>query len=378
MAISWEVKKRYNNARLGRLQTRRGVIETPAFMPVGTQATVKGMTPEELEGMGVQIILSNTYHLYLRPGTEVLERAGGLHNFMHWGYPILTDSGGFQVFSLSSLNVVKEEGVTFRSHIDGSTHYFSPEKAIEVQNCLGSDIIMPLDHVISSTTDVDVARRAMERSVRWAERSKIFHRRTMEQALFAIIQGGTYENLRKECCCKLVEMDFPGYAIGGLSVGESKEEMYRVLNTTVPQLPEDKPRYLMGVGSPDALLEGVCRGIDLFDSVLPTRIARNGRVMVSEGYLSLRNAKYATDDRPIDENCNCYSCQHYSRAYIRHLLKANEILALRLTTYHNLFFLTNFMRQIRKALETGTFKHFYSEFWSSFGRGHENNLKESE
>ncbi len=378
MAISWKLKKRCDGARLGLLQTQRGMVETPAFMPVGTQATVKSMTPEELEEMGVQIILSNTYHLYLRPGTDVLDAAGGLHNFMHWNHPILTDSGGFQVFSLSSMNMVTEEGVSFRSHIDGSTHFFSPEKAIEVQNCLGSDIIMPLDHVIGSTSERAVAREAMYRSVRWAERCLKYHRNVEKQALFAIIQGGIFEELRQESCRKLVEMDFPGYAVGGLSVGESKEVMYRVLEATVPELPEEKPRYLMGVGSPDALLEGVCRGIDLFDSVLPTRIARNGRVMVAEGYLTLRNAEFAKDNSPIDENCGCYSCRHYSRAYIRHLLKAKEILGLRLTTYHNLFFLTAFMGRIRQALASGTLKHFYSDFWSRFNGDPEYNQKESE
>ncbi len=366
MAISWKMKTCSSGARLGQLQTGRGVVETPAFMPVGTQATVKGMTPEELEEIGFQIILSNTYHLYLRPGKEVLNAAGGLHKFMHWNHPILTDSGGFQVFSLSPMNSVTEEGVTFRSHIDGSTHFFSPEKAIDVQNHLGADIIMPLDHVIGSNATLDESRAAMERSVRWAYRCQKYHQNISEQALFAIVQGGIYEELRQESSRELIDLDFPGYAVGGLSVGETKEEMYRILKITVPLLPEDKPRYLMGIGSPDALLEGVNRGIDLFDSVLPTRIARNGRVMVPEGYLSLRNAKFAMDNMPIDEKCSCYSCQHYSRAYIRHLLIANEILALRLTTYHNLFFLANFMRQIRQALEVGTFEHFYSEFWSRF------------
>lgn len=378
MAISWKMKTCSNGARLGQLQTRRGVVETPAFMPVGTQATVKSMTPEELEEIGFQIILSNTYHLYLRPGKEVVDAAGGLHKFMHWNHPILTDSGGFQVFSLSSMNSVTEEGVTFRSHIDGSTHFFSPEKAIDVQNCLGADIIMPLDHVIGSNADVDESRAAMERSVRWAYRCQEHHQKINEQALFAIVQGGIFEELRQESCRELIDLDFPGYAVGGLSVGESKAEMYRILKTTVPLLPEDKPRYLMGVGSPDALLEGVCRGIDLFDSVLPTRTARNGRVMVSEGYLSLRNAKFAMDNMPIDENCGCYSCRHYSRAYIRHLLIANEILALRLTTYHNLFFLANFMSQIRQALEEGTFELFYDDFWSRFKEGRNKYVKESE
>ncbi|NLB17626.1 MAG: tRNA guanosine(34) transglycosylase Tgt [Syntrophomonadaceae bacterium] len=366
MAINFTVTARYGRARAGEIKTRRGLIQTPSFMPVGTQATVKAMTPEELEEMDVEIILSNTYHLYLRPGTDVIAQAGGLHRLMHWQRPILTDSGGFQVFSLSAFRDIDEEGVTFRSHLDGSTHFFSPEKAVEVQNILGSDIIMPLDHVVSYPATFEETRQAMERTIRWAGRSKDCHKNTGTQALFAIVQGGTFDNLREKCCRELVGMDFPGYALGGLSVGEPKEMMYHLLDVSIPLLPENKPRYLMGVGSADALLEGVLRGVDIFDCVLPTRIARNGRVMVPQGYLTLRNAEFARDMRPIDPECTCYVCQNYSRAYIRHLLKANEILGLRLTTYHNLYFLKDFMTKIRYAIIEDTFTQFYEEFWAQF------------
>jgi queuine tRNA-ribosyltransferase len=366
MAITLTIAAKSGRARAGEIKTPHGLIRTPAFMPVGTQATVKAMTPEELEEIGIDIILSNTYHLYLRPGADVIAQAGGLHRFMHWQGPILTDSGGFQVFSLSALRDVREEGVTFRSHHDGSTHFFSPEKAVEVQNALGSDIIMPLDHVVPYPSAYEETRKAMERTVRWAARSKDAHQNTKNQALFAIVQGGTYDDLREECCRELVGMDFPGYALGGLSVGEPKETMYRLLDVSLPLLPEHKPRYLMGVGSADALLESVYRGVDLFDCVLPTRIARNGRVMVSQGYLTLRNAEFARDMRPIDPQCSCYVCRNYSRAYIRHLLKANEILGLRLTTYHNLYFLKDFMTRMRQAIMESTFAQFYEEFWAHF------------
>lgn len=365
MAISFKIKCQDGSARRGEIVTARGKIDTPAFMPVGTQATVKAMSPEELNEIGVQIILSNTYHLYLRPGIEIIKGAGGLHKFMHWALPILTDSGGFQVFSLGNLREIKEEGVIFRSHIDGSTHFFTPELAIEAQNLLGSDIIMPLDHVVSYPASYNEAEEAMLRTLRWAHRSRVHHQ-VAEQALFAIIQGGTYRALREKCARELVQMDFPGYALGGLSVGEPKEIMYDMLDVVVPILPESKPRYLMGVGSADSLLEGIRRGIDLFDCVLPTRIARNGRVMVSDGYITIRNSEYARDFKPIDPNCTCYTCRNYSRAYIRHLIKANEILGLRLTTYHNLYFLTNFMAMVRQAIEEKRFAEFYRGFWARF------------
>ena len=371
MVLKWEITERQGQARTGRLITGRGVVETPVFMPVGTQATVKAMTPEELREIGVGILLSNTYHLYLRPGTDIIAQAGGLHAFMNWPYPILTDSGGFQVFSLSPLRKVVEEGVTFRSHIDGSSHFFSPEKAVAVQQALGSDIIMPLDHVVAYPSSYRDAREAMERSIRWARRSQKRHGKSQDQELFAILQGGVYAELRKQCCLEMVEMDFPGYAIGGLSVGEPKEEMYDMLEVVTPLLPQEKPRYLMGVGSADALLEGVRRGVDLFDCVLPTRIARNGRVMVKEGYLNLRNAQHAADMRPIDQLCKCYVCKNYSRAYIRHLLKAGEILGLRLTTYHNLYYLNSFMADMRRAIREKRLDEFARAFWSTFGSGAE-------
>ncbi len=358
MPLHFKIDNSCGNARTGRMLTSRGSIRTPAFMPVGTQATVKTLTPREIEELNYDIVLCNTYHLYLRPGADLIKEAGGLHHFMSWNRPILTDSGGFQVFSLSPLNKVSEEGVTFRSHIDGSMHFFSPERAVNVQELLGADIIMPLDHVVQNPATYEEAKEAMERTVRWAERSLSVHKKS-EQALFAIIQGGIYRELREECSRELVKKNFKGYAVGGLSVGESKEEMYHVLNVTAPYLPSEKPRYLMGVGSPDAILEGVYRGIDMFDSVLPTRIARNGRVMSSEGYLNLRNAEFAQDMRPVDQDCACYTCQNFTRAYIRHLIKANEILGLRLTTYHNLYFMSEFMYNIRHAIREGTFEQFY-------------------
>lgn len=368
MGFSWTVTSRYGQARAGELQTTRGNVETPAFMPVGTQATVKAMTPEELRSIGVGMILSNTYHLYLRPGTEVIARAGGLHRFMNWQGPLLTDSGGFQVFSLGKMRNVEESGVTFRSHIDGSTHFFSPEIAVEVQGVLGSDIMMPLDHVVPYPASYEETKDAMWRSIRWARRSMDYHqyRNRGEQSLFAIIQGGMFQDLRRKCSRELIQMDFPGYAIGGLSVGEPKALMYQVLDGLVPELPEAKPRYLMGIGSADALIEGVKRGIDLFDCVLPTRIARNGKVMVWNGYLVLRNAGFANDVSPIDPGCACYVCKNYTRAYIRHLIKANEILGHRLTTYHNLYFLSDFMRAVRRAIQEERFDAFYQQFWERF------------
>ncbi|HHU76678.1 MAG TPA: tRNA guanosine(34) transglycosylase Tgt [Firmicutes bacterium] len=368
MAIKWVETDSCGEARAGLLETKRGVVETPAFMPVGTQGTVKAMTPEEVKETGARIILGNTYHLYLRPGIEIISLAGGLHNFMHWDLPMLTDSGGFQFFSLSPLRKISEEGVTFRSHIDGSTHFFTPEKAVQVQNILGADIIMPLDHVIPYPSSDDQTRDAMERTIRWADRCKNYHEKWASQALFGIVQGGFSTELRKMCCSALVEMDFPGYALGGLSVGEPLELMNRMLDVSVPLLPGDKPRYLMGVGSADALLEGVARGIDLFDCVLPTRIARNGRAMIPEGYLTLRNARFARDMEPIDPRCSCYCCRNYSRAYIRHLLKSKEILGLRLITIHNLFFLADFMSRIRRAIGEKTFGDFYRTFWTRFNR----------
>lgn len=355
------------SARAGLLTTRRGTIETPVFMPVGTLGSVKTVSSRELEEMGVKIILGNAYHLYLRPGTKIIEQAGGLHAFIGWRGSILTDSGGFQVFSLSDNTTVNDNEVIFKSHLDGSTHHFTPEKAIKVQHSIDADIIMALDHCPPSSVSYEEAREATQRTIKWAERCRIAHmEREKEQALLGIVQGAVYSDLRRACAEQLVELDFPGYAIGGLSVGETKDVMYRVLEDTVPFLPETKPRYLMGVGSPDALIEGVARGIDMFDCVLPTRIARNGRVMVHGGYLTIRNASYTQDFSPLDPECDCYVCQNYSRAYIRHLLKCKEVLGIRLTTYHNLWFLSNLMVKIRKAILNGSFSEFRKNFWSKY------------
>ena len=301
-AVKYELIKtcKQTGARLGRLHTPHGVIETPIFMPVGTQATVKAMTPEELKEIGSQIILSNTYHLYMRPGHDLIERAGGLHKFMNWDKPILTDSGGFQVFSLGPLRKIKEEGVEFRSHLDGSKHFLSPEKATEIQNALGSDIIMAFDECAPYPADRQYVKNSLERTTRWLERCKAAHKYPEKQALFGIVQGGMYKELREQSAKEITAIDLPGYAIGGLSVGEPKDMMYEVLDYTVPLLPEDKPRYLMGVGSPDDLLEGVLRGIDMFDCVLPTRIARNGTAMTSQGKVVVRNASYAEDFTSLD------------------------------------------------------------------------------
>ncbi|WP_029688324.1 tRNA guanosine(34) transglycosylase Tgt [Thermoanaerobacter sp. A7A] len=355
------------NARLGILETPHGVIETPVFMPVGTQATVKAMTPEELKEIGATIILSNTYHLYLRPGHKIIEKAGGLHRFMNWDRAILTDSGGFQVFSLNSLRKITEDGVEFRSHIDGSRHFFTPEKVIEIQNALGSDIMMSFDECAPYPADYEYVKNSMELTIKWAERGKKAHKNTEKQALFGIVQGGIYEDLRKECAQRLVEMDFPGYSIGGLSVGEPKNVMYDIVDLTTEYLPENKPRYLMGVGSPDDLIEGVIRGVDMFDCVLPTRIARNGTVFTSKGKLIVRDAPYAEDFSPLDEECDCYTCKNYSRAYIRHLFKANEILAARLATIHNLYFLIKLMERIREAIRQDRLLEFKKQFFKKYG-----------
>ena len=350
-------KDKYSRARLGILSTPHGEVETPVFMPVGTQATVKTMTPEEVREVGGRIILSNTYHLYLRPSHELIKEAGGLHRFMHWDGPILTDSGGFQVFSLGALRKITEDGVAFRSHIDGSSHFFSPEHAMEVQMALGSDIAMAFDECAPYPCSYEDTLAAKERTTRWALRCKEFHRHP-EQTVFGIVQGGMYRDLREQSARELVDMNFPGYAIGGLSVGEPKPLMYEVLDYTVPLLPEEKPRYLMGVGSPDCLLEGVARGIDMFDCVLPTRIARNGTVFTKHGKLVVRNASSARDFTPLDEGCGCYTCRNYTRAYIRHLLKADEILGVRLTTIHNLYFLLHLMENIRDAVREDRLTEF--------------------
>jgi len=361
-----EIKKDAGSeARRGELVTPHGVVETPIFMPVGTQATVKAMTPEEVRDIGGRLILGNTYHLYMRPGHDLVAGAGGLHRFMNWAGPILTDSGGFQVFSLGPLRKIEEEGVWFRSHIDGSEHYFSPEKVMEIQEALGSDIAMAFDECAPYPSTHEYALRAVERTTRWARRCKESHRRE-DQALFGIIQGGVFKDLREKSAKELIEIDFPGYGIGGLSVGEPKDLMYETLENTVPLIPADKPRYLMGVGSPDCLLEGVARGVDMFDCVLPTRIARNGTVFTYDGKLVVRNAEYARDFRPLDPDCDCYTCRNYTRAYVRHLIKANEILGVRLTTIHNLYFTLRLMHNIRVAIDEDRFSSYKKEFMERF------------
>lgn len=368
-AITYELITtcKQTGARLGKVHTPHGSFDTPMFMPVGTLATVKTMSPEELNEIGAKIILSNTYHLWLRPGEQIIKKAGGLHSFMNWDKPILTDSGGFQVFSLSKTRDITEEGVHFRHHLSGEKLFFSPEKAMQVQNDLGPDIMMVLDECPPYPASYEYMKQSVERTSRWAERSMEAHQRKNDQALFGIIQGGEYEDLRKLSAQDLISLDFPGYAIGGLSVGEPKSVMNHMLEVTTPMMPQHKPRYLMGVGSPDALIDGAIRGIDMFDCVLPTRIARNGTCMTSNGRLVVRNAKYAEDFSPIDENCSCYTCQNYSRAYIRHLINTNEIFGFRLTTYHNLYFLLELMEQVRHAIADNRLGDFKEAFFQQYG-----------
>ena len=354
-------------ARRGRLHTPHGVSETPVYMPVGTQATVKTMTPDELTDIGAQIILSNTYHLHLRPGEDLVARAGGLHGFMRWDRPILTDSGGFQVFSLADLRKVREEGVEFRSHLDGSRHFFAPETSIAIQEKLGADIIMQFDECSPYPCDEARAREAMKRTLRWLERCMKAKTRE-DQALFGIVQGAFSRELRMECARQMAALDLPGLGIGGLSVGEPKEIMYDILEAIDPILPQNKPRYLMGVGSPDCLIEGVMRGVDMFDCVLATRVARNGTVFTHDGRLVVKNARYAEDFGPLDEDCDCYACKNFSRAYIRHLFKAGEILALRLASIHNLRFLTRMMEEMRAAIEQDCLRDWAEAFYARHGR----------
>ena len=353
-------------ARLGRLETPHGVIQTPVFMPVGTQATVKTAAPRELEDLGVEIILSNTYHLYLRPGSDVVAEAGGLHKFMNWNRPILTDSGGFQVFSLGPLRTISEEGVHFRSHLDGSKHFISPEKSMQIQMDLGADIAMAFDECAPYPADRDYVKKSKDLTTRWAKRCQTAHTRS-DQALFGIVQGGMYKDLRKESALEIMELDFPGYGIGGLSVGEPKDMMYEVLDDLVPIMPKDKPRYLMGVGSPDCLVEAVLRGVDMFDCVWPTRLARHGMVITRQGNMAIRNLPFARDFTPIEEECSCYACQNFSRAYIRHLLKAGEVLGIRLTTIHNIAFLTRLMQEVREAIAADRLLEYSRDFLSVFG-----------
>ncbi|HZG76925.1 MAG TPA: tRNA guanosine(34) transglycosylase Tgt [Paenibacillus sp.] len=373
-AITYELLKtcKQTGARLGRVHTPHGSFDTPTFMPVGTQATVKTMSPEEVKEMGAGIILSNTYHLFLRPGHELIREAGGLHKFMNWDRAILTDSGGFQVFSLSELRKITEEGVHFRSHLNGDKLFIGPEKAMEIQNALGPDIMMAFDECPPWPADEAYVKQSTERTSRWAERCLQAHARPHDQGLFAIVQGGMFADLRKQSAADLTSMDFPGYAIGGLSVGEPKHLMYEMLEATTPLLPTNKPRYLMGVGSPDALIEGSMRGVDMFDCVLPTRIARNGTTMTSQGRLVIRNAAFERDFGPLDPACSCYTCRNYSRAYLRHLIKADETFGIRLTTYHNLHFLIDLMRQVRQAIAEDRLGDFKDEFFDRYGLNKEN------
>ncbi|MCX8116344.1 MAG: tRNA guanosine(34) transglycosylase Tgt [Desulfobacterota bacterium] len=361
-------KEAASGARLGRIVTDHGVIQTPAFLPVGTQGTVKSLTPEELIDLGVEGILGNTYHLYLRPGHETIDRLGGLHRFMHWGRPILTDSGGYQIFSLARLRRVSEEGVTFQSHIDGSEHVLTPEKVMEIQRKLRSDIAMVLDECVPYPSPYEYVKASIGRTARWAERS-LKVRQNGDPALFGIVQGGAYPDLRRQSAQDLLGLEFDGYAIGGLSVGEPRAVMESVLRQTVPLLPEDRPRYLMGVGTPEEILWAVLQGIDLFDCVLPTRNARNGSLFTSFGKVSIKQARYAEDPRPLDESCGCYTCSNYSRAYLRHLFLANEILSSRLNTIHNIFYYMDWMRRIRKAIEedrlTGLYESVKGEWPAS-------------
>ena len=368
-AITYELLHvcKQTGARRGIVHTPHGDIQTPVFMPVGTQATVKSMTPEELKEVGAQIILANTYHLFLRPGHELIKEAGGLHEFMHWDRPILTDSGGFQVFSLGALRTISEEGVEFRSHLDGSKQFLSPEKAMEVENALGADIIMAFDECCPYPSTYEYTKKSMERTTRWAKRCKEAHNRKEEQGLFGIIQGGFYKDLRKQSAEDLIKLDFPGYAIGGISVGEPKEEFLDILNYTAPIMPENKPRYLMGVGTPDYLVEAAIAGIDMCDCVIPTRLARHGTAFTSKGKIVVRNASYERDFNPLDDECDCYTCKNYTRAYIRHLVKTNEILGIRLLSIHNIKFLTNLMDKVRIEIERDNLGSFRKEFYRKYG-----------
>lgn len=354
-----------SGARLEILHTPHGDIQTPIYMPVGTAAVVKAMTSREMEEIGTQILLSNTYHLHLRPGEDLVAEAGGLHRFMDWHKPILTDSGGFQVFSLAGIRTIAEEGVTFQSHLDGSRQFIGPETSMDIQQKLGADIAMAFDVCSPYPCDHETAKANMERTHRWARRCKDYHTRE-DQALFGIVQGAFYKDLRIESAKTLSDMDFIGYGIGGLSVGEPKPIMYEMLEEMMPYMPTGKPRYLMGVGTPDCLIEGVLRGIDMFDCVLATRIARNGTALTSAGRLVVRNAQYARDFGPIDPECDCYACTHFSRAYVRHLIKAGEITGGRLISIHNLRFLIRLMERIRQAIAEDRFLDFRKEFYAKY------------
>ena len=369
MVVNYELvaEDRKTGARAGLLHTPHGVFKTPMFMPVGTQATVKTVTPEELEEMGAQIILSNTYNLFLRPGTELIHEAGELHRFMNWNKGILPDSGGFQVFSLGAMRKITEEGVYFRSFLDGSKQFLSPEISIRAQEDLGSDIAMAFDECIPYPADYEYARKSTERTTRWARRCIKAHQRT-DRGIFGIIQGGMYKDLRKQSAMEISSLSFDGVAIGGLSVGEPHDLMYDILEETTQWMPKGKARYLMGVGTPDCLVEGVARGVDMFDCVFPTRVARNGMAMIHTGRMNMKNKQYERDFRPIEESCGCYTCRNYTRAYIRHLYKSEELLAFRLVTIHNLYFLLQFIRDMREAIVQGNFFEFREHLMEHYKR----------
>jgi len=371
-----------SRARIGKLTTSRGEIDTPCFMPVGTQGTVKALSPAELNDAGAQIMLSNAYHLFLRPGIEVIKKAGGLHKFISWDKPILTDSGGYQIFSLALLRKVRDEGVEFQSHIDGSKHFLRPEDVIDIQKNFGSDIMMPLDECVHYPCAKDYAEVAMKRTLDWARRSKkaTSHKPQatgssvnmkpeacgMKQLLFGIVQGATYEDLRKECAQRLVEIGFGGYAIGGVSVGEPKNLRYNIINFVAGYLPQEKPRYLMGLGTPQDICEAVEMGMDMFDCVIPTRYGRNGTAFISSGKITIRNAPYTEDFSPLDDKCNCYTCKNFSRAYLRHLFNTDEILGLRLVSWHNVYFYLELMQKIRKAIRQDKFAEFKKELFKNY------------
>ncbi|ARD23081.1 MULTISPECIES: tRNA guanosine(34) transglycosylase Tgt [Shewanella] len=367
--MNFELDTTDGRARRGRLVFERGTVETPAFMPVGTYGTVKGMTPEEVRATGADILLGNTFHLWLRPGEEIMRKHGDLHDFMNWQRPILTDSGGFQVFSLGDIRKITEEGVHFRSPINGEKIFLDPEKSMQIQNSLGSDVVMIFDECTPYPATHDEARKSMQMSLRWAQRSRDeFNRLENPNSLFGIVQGGVYEDLRDESVKGLTDIGFDGYAVGGLAVGEPKEDMHRILEHVCPQLPQDKPRYLMGVGKPEDLVEGVRRGVDMFDCVMPTRNARNGHLFTSEGVIKIRNARHRDDTSPLDESCDCYTCKNYSRAYLYHLDRCNEILGARLNTIHNLRYYQILMEGLRGAIQTGTLDAFVTDFYTKLGR----------
>ncbi len=373
-AVTYELIKKdaHSAARRGVMHTPHGDVQTPVFMPVGTQATVKAMKPEDVAKLGengAHIILANTYHLYLRPGHEIVKKAGGLHRFMNWDRAILTDSGGFQVFSLGKLRKISEEGVKFKSYIDGSSHMFTPENSMEVQNALGADIIMAFDECAPPNADYRYIKESQARTTRWLRRCVDAHHNTEKQALFGIMQGGFFKDLREESAKAIVDMDLPGYAIGGISVGETKEEYVGVLDYAVDMLPENKPRYVMGIGTPDYILEAIEHGVDMFDCVEPTRLARHGMAMTDHGRLSLDKAPFKEDFRPIDEGCNCYACRNYSRAYIHHLVRENEIFGAMLLSEHNLNFLVRLAEKSRKAIEEDRFTQFKKEFLFEYENG---------